>query len=241
MSGHSKWATIKRQKGLNDAKKGQAFTRLSKDIIFAASEGGHDPASNFKLRLAVDRAKAVNMPKEKIERAIRKGAGLDQGDKLEQIVYEAYGPGGCALLIEVQTDNRNRSVAEMKQIVEKRGGKMVPAGSISWSFRQVGVLLAEISLTEDVELRLLETPGLIDFYAEEGAEGPELSVYVQKEELTAANRYLREQEIDLKQSGLGYRPNERVELNDADLTELSALEDDIYAYDDVIDVWHNVN
>jgi YebC/PmpR family DNA-binding regulatory protein len=135
MSGHSKWSTIKRKKAANDAKRGAIFTRLAREISIAAREGGGDPETNFGLRLAIDRAKANNVPKDNIDRAIKRGTGEDKaGVAFEQIMYEGYAPHGIALLIEVVTDNRNRTVADLRHTLTKSGGNMADAGSVSWQF-----------------------------------------------------------------------------------------------------------
>ena len=137
MSGHSKWSTIKRKKGATDAKRGQLFTRLAREIVIAAREGGGDPDSNFKLRLAVDKARASNMPKENIERAIKRGSGEDKdGAAFELIMYEGYAPHGVALLIQVVTDNRNRSVADIRRVLTRHNGSLGEGGSVSWQFNR---------------------------------------------------------------------------------------------------------
>jgi len=138
MSGHSKWSTIKRKKAANDSKRGAIFTRLAREITIAARQGG-DPESNFALRLAVDKAKASNMPKDNIERAIKRGTGeLKDGAELEEIIYEAYAGHGVALLIETVTDNRNRTIADLKHVLGKYGGAMAEPGSVTWQFEQKG-------------------------------------------------------------------------------------------------------
>jgi len=135
MSGHSKWSTIKRKKAATDAKRGNLFTRLAREVSVAAREGGGDPETNVALRLAVDRAKSSNMPKENIERAIRRGTGEDkEGAKFEQIMYEGYAGHGIALMIEVVTDNRNRTVADLRHVLTKAGGNLADAGAVSWQF-----------------------------------------------------------------------------------------------------------
>ena len=135
MSGHSKWSTIKRKKGAMDAKRGQIFTRLTREIVMAARDGGGDPEANFTLRLAIDRARAQNMPKDNIERAIRRGTGDNKdGEKYEQITYEGYGPNGVALMIECVTENRNRTVADLRHMLIKSGGSLGEAGSVAWQF-----------------------------------------------------------------------------------------------------------
>src|SRR3970040_1736989 len=140
MSGHSKWAQIKRQKGANDVKRGALFTKLTREIILAARQGGGDPAANFKLRLAVQRAKAANMPNDNIERAIAKATGAGAEVQLEEITYEGYGPGGTAILVAALTDNRNRTVAEVRHQFSRAGGNISEAGSVAWEFEPPGLI-----------------------------------------------------------------------------------------------------
>ncbi|TFH32096.1 MAG: YebC/PmpR family DNA-binding transcriptional regulator, partial [Anaerolineales bacterium] len=144
MSGHSKWSTIKRKKASNDARRGAIFTTLAREIAMAAREGGGDSEVNFALRLAVEKAKSQNMPKDNIERAIRRGTGEDKDlATLEQIMYEGYAPHGIALLIDVVTDNRNRTVAELRHVLTKAGGSMADAGSVSWQFKRAAYFYLE--------------------------------------------------------------------------------------------------
>ncbi len=143
MSGHSKWHSIKHKKAATDAKRGKAFSRINKEITIAARLGGGDVAFNPRLRLAVERAKAENMPKENIERAIKKGTGELEGYHLEEVLYEGYGPGGVAILIETTTDNRNRTLPELRHLFTKNGGNMSEAGSVAWLFKKKGYLVVE--------------------------------------------------------------------------------------------------
>lgn len=143
MSGHNKWSTIKHKKGAADAKRGKVFTKIIKEISVAAKLGGGDPAANPRLRTAVDKAKAENMPKDNIERAIKKGAGGMEGVTYEEIVYEGYGPGGTAVLVEVMTDNRNRSVSEVRSSFTKCNGNMGEAGCVAWMFSKKGLLILD--------------------------------------------------------------------------------------------------
>lgn len=136
MSGHSKWSTIKRKKGAEDAKRGKIFTRVGRDITVAAREGGGDEKSNAKLKLAVEKAKAVNMPRENIERAIKKGTGELEGGSVDEFTWEGYGSGGIAFIIEVMTDNKNRTLAEVKAVLNRNGGRMAESGSVAWQFKQ---------------------------------------------------------------------------------------------------------
>jgi YebC/PmpR family DNA-binding regulatory protein len=140
MSGHSKWSTIKRQKGANDAKRGALFTKLGKEIVIAARHGGGDPETNYRLRLAVDKARASNMPADNIKRAIERATGGDKEIEFEEIVYEGYGPGGVALLVEAATDNKNRTAADVRSIFSKAGGQLAGQGSVAWQFEQRGLI-----------------------------------------------------------------------------------------------------
>jgi YebC/PmpR family DNA-binding regulatory protein len=140
MSGHSKWATIKRQKGANDAKRGALFTKVAREIMIAARQGGGDPDGNYRLRLAMDKARSVNMPMDNIKRAIDRAAGAGEGAQFEEIVYEGYGPGGIAVLVEAQTDNRNRTAAEVRAIFTKAGGQLAGSGAVAWQFEPRGLI-----------------------------------------------------------------------------------------------------
>jgi YebC/PmpR family DNA-binding regulatory protein len=140
MSGHSKWATIRRKKGAIDAKRGKVFTKLIREIATAARIGGGDPAGNPRLRLVIDKARAVNMPKDNIERAIQKGTGSGEGEAFEEVVYEGYGPGGTAILLRALTDNRNRTVGEVRHVLSKHGGNLGASGCVAYLFEKRGVL-----------------------------------------------------------------------------------------------------
>ena len=149
MSGHSKWANIQHRKGRQDAKRGKEFTKAAKEIIIAAKNGG-DPASNSRLRAAIAAAKSINLPKDKIEAAIRKGTGQDAGGDIIEINYEGYGPGGVAVIVETATDNRNRTVAEIRHLMSKGGGSMGENGCVSWKFERKGVIqFSKEKYTED--------------------------------------------------------------------------------------------
>jgi YebC/PmpR family DNA-binding regulatory protein len=140
MSGHSKWSTIKRQKGANDAKRGALFTKVTREISVAARQGGGDPEANYRLRLAIEKARAVNMPADNIKRTIDKATGGGDADQFEEIVYEGYGPGGVAVLVEAATDNRNRTAAEVRSIFTKAGGQLAGSGAVAWQFEPRGLI-----------------------------------------------------------------------------------------------------
>ena len=170
MSGHSKWSTIKRKKGATDAKRGAIFTRLAREIAVAAREGGGDPDSNFRLRLAVDKARAENMPKDNIERAIKRGSGDDKdGTAYEEIMYEGYGPKGVAMMIETVTDNRNRSVSEIRHALSRSGGSMAEVGAVSWQFERVAYFaFSSDELDYDKAFELAIEAGADDVAEDEG-------------------------------------------------------------------------
>src|SRR5262245_19855129 len=140
MSGHSKWSTIKRQKGANDAKRGALFTKVAREISVAARQGGGDPDANYRLRLAIEKARSVNMPADNIKRTIDKATGGGDAEQYEEIVYEGYGPGGVAVLVEAQTDNRNRTAAEVRSIFTKTGGQLAGSGAVAWQFEPRGLI-----------------------------------------------------------------------------------------------------
>jgi YebC/PmpR family DNA-binding regulatory protein len=154
MSGHSKWSSIKRQKGVNDAKRGAVFTKMGKEISVAARVGGADPDANYRLRLAIDKARSVNMPAENIKRAIERATGGDKALEFEEIVYEGYGPGGVAILVETATDNRNRTAADVRSMFSKSGGQLAGSGSVAWQFEPRGVVSVDLGGTpaDDVAL-----------------------------------------------------------------------------------------
>jgi YebC/PmpR family DNA-binding regulatory protein len=139
MSGHSKWSTIKRQKGVTDAKRGALFTKVAREISVAARQGGGDPDANYRLRLAIEKARSVNMPSDNIKRTIDKATGGGEGEQFEEIVYEGYGPGGVAVLVEAQTDNRNRTAGEIRSIFTKAGGQLAGSGAVAWQFQPRGL------------------------------------------------------------------------------------------------------
>src|SRR5215207_5939858 len=179
MSRHSKWSTIKRQKGANDAKRAARFTNVAREISVAARQGGGDPDANYRLRLAIDKARSVNMPADNIKRTIDKATGGGEGEQFEEIVYEGYGPGGVAVLVEAATDNRNRTAAEVRSIFTKTGGQLAGSGAVAWQFEPRGLITVarngidadEVALTaidagaEDVDT---EADDAIEIYTEPG-------------------------------------------------------------------------
>lgn len=187
MSGHSKWSTIKRKKGAADAQRGKVFTRLARDIMMAAREGGGDENGNAKLKIAIAKAKASNMPKDNIERAILRGTGGGDGAMLEEITYEGYGPEGVAFLVDVLTDNKNRTLAEVKRVFNRAGGSLASAGSVAWQFEKKGVIvLSGEKLDFDTVFMTAAEAGADDVTNEDG----DITVYTPREMFTAVETAL---------------------------------------------------
>lgn len=240
MSGHSKWATTHRKKEILDSKKGAIFTKLSKNITIAAKHGGGDPESNFKLRLAVDKAKQVNMPKDNIEKAIKKGTGELEGTVIEEITYEGFGPAGSAFVVEVATDNRNRSASDIKHIFSKNSGNLGASGSVSWQFERKGVILAdnsEFSKKKD-ELEL----ELIDAGTEDIKENGEFVEIITKiEDLQKVKEVIDRAKIKIESANLEWLAKEEVKVDSEEDREqiekfMEALDDN----EDVQDFYTNV-
>lgn len=228
MSGHSKWSTIKHKKAAQDKKRGKLFTRLAKDITITAREGGGDPEFNTALALAIDKAKAANMPKDNIERAIKRGTGELEGGQLEQNLYEAYGPQGVGILVEVVTDNRNRSVAELRHAVAKHGGNMAESGAVSWQFTRKGYLAVEGDYDEDELFLEAAEAGADDVEFGEVAE-----IYVELEAFQAVRQALKDAGYQIAEASVIYDPNNTVELS---LDESVQVMKFIEAVEDVDDV-----
>lgn len=233
MSGHSKWATTKRAKEAKDSKRSSLFTKLSKNITVAARDG-QDLDTNFKLRMAVDKAKSLSMPKDNIERAIKRGAGIGDGANIEHLVYEAYGPEGVALIIEVLTDNKNRAVSNIKHILNKYNGNLGSSGSVLWMFSQIGeLILDKTTLTDEEELKIIEA-GADDIIIED-----KVRILVSKDKFATLRNTLQTQNFILSESNLIYLAKENVDVTDEDklIRLLDALDDD----DDVDTVYTNAN
>ena len=197
MSGHSKWSQIKRQKGVADAKRGQVFTKLGREISVAARQGGADTTSNFRLRLAVQRARAENMPAENIDRAIKRATGGGDGASLEEVMYEGYGPGGVAILVDALTDNRNRTISDLRNVFTKSGGNMAEAGAVAWTFDQKGIISLTVEKADPEELALQ----VIDSGAEDvKIEEDSIEVHTAPHDLEQVRRSLEEQGIAMESS-----------------------------------------
>lgn len=239
MSGHNKWSGIKQRKGAQDAKRANAFTKISRLISIAARQGGGNPDTNFQLRLTIDQARAVNMPKDNIERAIKKGTGeLKDGNDIEEMMYEAYGPGNVAMLIKCATDNRNRSVSEVKTILTKNGGKMVPEGSVAFMFKQVGnveVMVAEGADPYEMEMAAIEAGAEDTLYASNT-----LSVYTKIEDLQAVKENLEKAGFNVEGAGLVYLPTQKTEISADDKLDYEKLLELLDDNDDVQEIYDNL-
>ena len=226
MSGHSKWSTIKRQKGANDAKRGALFTKLGKDITIAARAGGGDPEANYRLRLAVDKARVANMPADNIKRAIERAGGGDKADEFEEIIYEGYGPGGVALLVEAATDNKNRTAADVRSIFAKAGGQLAGQGSVAWQFGARGLISVEREGTDPDEIALMAIDaGAIDV----DTESDPIEIATEPTELMGVQAALEEAGVKVDSAELTMVANTPIEV-DVDkarqnLRLIEALED----------------
>jgi YebC/PmpR family DNA-binding regulatory protein len=238
MAGHSHWANIQRSKGIADAKRGKVFSKLSRYIIIAARAGGGDPDMNLKLRYAIDKARAVSMPKENIERAVKRGTGELEGVTYDEINYEGYGPGGAAVLVELTTDNRNRTNSEIKKVFEKGGGKIGAPGSVAWMFERKGVILIEAGkTTEDRLMEIALEAGAEDIKAE----GSNFAVYCEAATLATVQDAITKAGIPVVSaeiSQIAKTPMDADTETQQKVLKLMELLDD---HDDVQNVYTNVN
>lgn len=229
MSGHSKWANIKRRKGAQDAKKAKVFTTVAKMITIAAKDGGGDMDMNFRLKLAVDKAKQVNMPADNIKRAIDRGAGSGKdGVQIEEVIYEVYGPEGTAAMVTVLTDNRNRSLGDLKGVFSKQGGSLGGSGTVAWMFEQLGLVEAKKENVVDWEMLMLEA---IDYGAQEIEDEEGYAYfYSQIKDLKNLKDFVESRGLPIESAGLTYKPKNVVRISDSEKAQkvmnwLEALED----------------
>jgi YebC/PmpR family DNA-binding regulatory protein len=234
MSGHSKWATIKRKKGALDAARGKLFTKLIKEIVVAARMGGGDASGNPRLRKAIDDAKANHMPADKIDRAIKRGTGEIEGAAIEEVLYEGTGPGGTLFLVDGTTDNRNRTVAELRKIFERHNGTLGGGGSAAWAFDRLGtVVLDKAGLPEDRLMEAVVSAGAEDYRDE----GEVWVVYTPASELYQVAAALEQASLEVKDSKLAYVPKNKKEVRDRDAEVCLNLAEALDDHDDVADVY----
>jgi len=235
MSGHSKWATIKRKKEVIDAKRGAIFTKLGNIISIAAREKGGDLETNFSLRMAVDKAKAANMPKENIDRAIKRGTGEAGGAQIEELVYEAIGPANSQFVIKVLTDNKNRSASTVRHIFSKHGGAL---GAVMWNFEQKGVIMiSDLRLPiSDLELDLIDA-GADDIKSEE--EG--VTICTKPEDLQRVKKFLEEKSIPTESAEIEFVAKDKIVLSDEDNEKVDKVIDELEGNEDVSDYYTNID
>jgi YebC/PmpR family DNA-binding regulatory protein len=239
MSGHSHWATIKRKKGAADAKKGQVFTRLAREIVMAARKGGGDPEMNIWLQLAIDRARAQNMPKDNIERAIKRGTGESKdGIIMEEVTYEGYASHGVALMVECVTDNRNRAVSEIRHILTRSGGTMGEGGSVAWQFTRASYFaFPSTGLDQDKVFELAVNAGADDVQMDE----EEIEIIGPVEKFKAIGDALKSAGIRPEEAGLRMLPNQEMDLTVDETLQVVRTVEALEELDDVQSVFHNLH
>jgi YebC/PmpR family DNA-binding regulatory protein len=237
MSGHSKWANIKRQKGVADAKRGQVFTKLAREIIVAVRQGGANSDSNFQLRLAVQKARDNNMPSDNIERAIKRGSGEAGASVLTEVKFEGYGPSGIAVLVEVLTDNRNRTVQDVRRLFTRHGGNLGESGCVSWLFKSRGVITVESNASdaEVIALRAIDA-GAEDVKTENGY----VEIYTQPEDLEKVRKVIEEKEHVIS-AELSLTPNTTMLLEESKAVQALNFLDELEGLDDVQRVFSNID
>jgi len=237
MSGHSKWSTIKRKKGAEDAKRAKVFTRLGRDIMVAAREGGGDENANPKLKLAIAKARSANMPKENIERAKKKGTGEIAGGEVVEMLYEGYGPDGVAYIVEILTDNRNRALAEIKHAFSKHAGSLATNGAVMWQFDQKGfITLKGEADFDDVFLQAAEA-GAEDVVDEDGV----MTVYTARDDYATVEQALANAGYDFEDSELRWFPQNEIEVPTGKALQNMRLMEQLEEADDVQTVSSNLN
>jgi YebC/PmpR family DNA-binding regulatory protein len=230
MSGHNKWAKIKRKKAVTDAKRGKAFTRIIKEMTIATREGGGNPAGNPRLRLAIEKAQAVNMPAENIKRAIQRGTGELPGMAYEEVTYEAYGPGGVALIIESVTDNKNRTVSEVRHILEKYNGKLGAVNSVAWMFHRKGIIhVARAAADEDTLLGVILEAGADDMRSDE----EQYEIVTSPENFEPVKQTVESKGIKIEDAEIQMIPENTVRVEGKDAEHLLKLMEALEDHDDV--------
>jgi YebC/PmpR family DNA-binding regulatory protein len=238
MSGHSKWSTIKRQKGANDAKRSAMFTKVAREIAVAARAGGGDPDANYRLRLAVDKARAINMPADNIKRAIEKATGGGDEIQYEEIVYEGYGPGGVAVLVEAATDNRNRTAAEVRSIFSKTGGQLAGSGAVAWQFEPRGLITVarDGSDADEVALAAIDA-GAVDV----DTDADPIEIYTEPADLEAVRKSLEAGGVNVEGAESAMLAKQTVSLDAEHVRKAMRLVELLEDLDDVQRVTANVD
>lgn len=264
MSGHSKWNTIKRKKGANDAARAKEFTKIARMITVAAQNGGGDPNMNPSLALAVDKARAINMPNDNVDRAIKKGTGVGgpSAAKLEEVSYEGYGPANVAIIIDCTTDNRNRTVGELRSAVEKLGGRFADPGAVSWQFKTFGQILMEFQTPEEkaalektkwndkadkgklakenvdeFQLELFDIPGVVDVIVDENG----MEIRTEFVELNNVRKFIEAKNLKITEAGMIKESSNQIELSEEDHIRVDSFIEKVEEFDDVQNVWTNIS
>lgn len=241
MSGHSHAKTVKRIKDAHDKKRSKIFSKLSQRISIIAAEKGGDPETNSALRLAINQAKEFNMPKENIERAIKRGTGETKGAKLEEVLFEVYGPNGIAIIIEAITENKNRTLSEIKQILNQNNGKLVSEGAIKWKFERKGCItikkpeIENQKIKEELELTIIEA-GAEDFYWQDDV----LDVYTKIEDLEKVKKKLEDKKIEIESISLDWVAKEKIEVDEKTKNACQKLFDALDENDAVQEIYSNL-
>lgn len=236
MSGHSKWANIKHKKGKTDALKAKITTKISREITVAARMGGGDPVGNMRLKLALQKARENNIPKENIKRAIAKGIGATDMDNYEEITYEGYGPAGVAVTVEVMTDNRNRAAADVRHAFTKSGGNMGETGCVAWMFKRKGIFVIAADGHDEDELTMLALDaGADDIQAEDG----DFVIYTTPEDFDTVEKALADAGIETEVAKITMLPDTTIQLSGEDAEKMQRMLDTLDDLDDVQDVYHN--
>ena len=236
MSGHSKWSQIKRQKGVADARRGQLFTKLSRELVIAVRQGGSNPETNFRLRLAMQKARDNNMPLDSIERAIKRGSGGTEGANLIEAAYEGYGPGGAAILLEALTDNRNRTIAEIRNVFSRGGGSLGESGCVTWLFEPKGVITVEAGDAEELALYVIDA-GAEDIKIIDSS----LEIHTKPEDLEGLRRTLAERNLAIVSAEVLMVPKSVVMLEEKAAFQTLRLLDKLEELDDVQRVFTNAD
>ncbi|MGC9469742.1 MAG: YebC/PmpR family DNA-binding transcriptional regulator [Anaerolineae bacterium] len=240
MSGHSHWSTIRRKKEANDAKRGRMFTKVAREIVIAVREGGGgDPDTNIRLRMVLDNARSLGMPKDNIERAIRRGTGEDKdAEEIVQVWYEGYGPNGVAMMIDSLTDNRNRSVAAIRHVLTRAGGSMADPGAVAWQFQRRGSITVPSSVDfEELFMAAVEA-GAVDVLEGDGEDAHE--VYTEPSELHVVSGALKEMDVPVEKADLVMVPQNEISLGQQDAVRVLRLIEELEDLDDVRRVFSNL-
>jgi len=239
MSGHSKWSKIKRQKGMDDAKRGQVYTKLSREIIIAVREGGPSPDANFRLRLVIQKAREQNMPNDNVERAIKKGSGEAGGAIMAEVTYEGYAPGGAAIIVQTLTDNRNRTLNEVRNTFSRAGGNLGEAGSVGWLFERKGIITMpaeDFKNIDDLTLELIDA-GADDVKVEDGT----IEIYTKAEDLHKVKTYVQQKKYPISSMELTMISKQSAPLDDKTGVQTLKLIEKLEEMDDVQNVYTNAD